>query len=105
MLHVTLWVHTVAPRSDIMSGNRETYVGENARAARKVPARPHDPSETAGERPLAPEHRRPHHPGQPALPAVHSAHDMFHPFSPLSGATVLSGEFFTITTSPISELS
>lgn len=44
-------------------------------------------------------------PGQPALPAVHSAHDMFQPLSPLSGATVLSGEFFTTTTSPISELS
>lgn len=40
MLHVTLWVHTVAPRSDIMSGNRENVRGKNGRTARWVPARP-----------------------------------------------------------------
>jgi hypothetical protein len=117
LLHVTLWVHTVAPRSDIMSGNRENVRPENSRAAGKVPTRPEVPSKTAGQTSLA-EPRGFRVPGlfpgcvpdarvyaQTALPATHSAHDMFQPLSPLSGATVLSGEFFTITTSPRSELS
>lgn len=38
-------------------------------------------------------------------PAVHSAQLMFQPLRPLSGVIVLSGEFFTMTTSPTSELS
>ena len=80
---------------------------ENGRAARGIPARP-----GTAENPLlrglfavfegcfgtcaVP---------QTALPAVHSLHGMFQPLSPLSGATVLSGEFLTITTSPMRELS
>src|SRR5690606_38933720 len=42
---------------------------------------------------------------QTALPATHAPHPMFQPMRPLSGATVLSGEFFTPTTSPTRELS
>lgn len=38
-------------------------------------------------------------------PAVHSAQLMFQPLRPLSGVIVLSGEFLTMTTSPMSELS
>ncbi len=37
-------------------------------------------------------------------PAVHSAQLMFQPLRPLSGVIVLSGEFLTMTTSPMSEL-
>lgn len=83
-LHVTLCVHTVAPGSDIMSGNGKT-IG------------PH------GKFPCGP--RRWCSWGQTALPAVHWLQDMFQPFRPLSGAMVLSGEPLTVTTSPMRELS
>ncbi len=42
---------------------------------------------------------------QAAEPAFHWAQSMFQPLRPLSGLMVLSGEFFTMTTSPMSELS
>ncbi len=43
--------------------------------------------------------------GQAWEPAVHSAQLMFQPLRPLSGVMVLSGEFWTMTTSPTIELS
>ena len=91
LLHVTLWVHTVAPRADIMSGNRENVRTENA--AGRV--RSSHTARRNASKPL----------GQRALPAVQALHAMFQPLRPLSGATVLSGEFLTVTTSPTSELS
>jgi hypothetical protein len=41
--------------------------------------------------------------GYSALPAFQAVHDMFQPLRPLSGAIVLSWEFFTTTRSPTCE--
>ncbi len=90
LLHVTLWVHTQQPSVGHQSREPRKRTDRNQRAARQVPARP---AVTLQRR------------GQTRLPAVHALQDMFQPFSPLSGETVLSGEFFTTTTSPTRELS
>ncbi len=42
--------------------------------------------------------------GQTALPAFQADQERFQSLKPLSGLTVLSGEFLTITTSPRIEL-